>query len=759
MIFIRSVILFAASFFLSGLLFAQDWDYQEHPRLNFEIEHIDADIRISQSLAIDGDIEYNIRFRMASVDSLVLDAVRMNVESVYVNGDEATFETVDETLVVFMNETQARGTDAVLRIRYSTMNPVFGIHQSYNNTIWTSQLPKTTRHWLPTVDSPRISFTTDFSITHASGFSVVANGREMENIVVSVDEETTRFASRYPVPSTALYLAIGNFESHSEQIGTNQFNVYTENSELDSELISEMVQNASRLINTLTEISGTDFPHRDLHIILKNDLIWETRNVASGIIYIDLNRSIEKQLHFGLISQWAGVIAREAQWQNPEAIQVLTGYLAQRSGVEQAYFDEEISNLYPYDLYSIDYLGHWQRYILENPEFVSALEISKESIMSSQPNVYSWLDFAKEIYQITGQPYFDTPVFSAPEKVIEQIYTYSVKLDHNESEGTVTVRFESQNGGVDELVTVKATEFLFNDVRERELAFTGSSDQVVINVSDQVENIALSIPNRDDITLQVSKPFMFWIYQLQNDGETQNRVSAAVGLRDYSENPDLQLALLDIMRVESNPSVYAELLRTLGALTDGAGGTAQLFMDRLGSNQHVDVQIAAIESLVKYPNNRDVISRLRNVIVNTADESVRREAIKSLSEVTDPDAFLNITETAITRESTLNSVGLMLRLLAEKGREEQAVRFSDMFTSVEFPYHVRSEMLELILELDQSETGWLNRMENLIDDRDPRIRYTVLKAMNRIESKERNQLIERRKLDEYDARIIEEYFN
>lgn len=758
MIFTRSIFLFTISFFLSGLLFAQDWDYQEYPRLNFEIEHIDADIRISQTLAVEGDIEYNIRFRMGDVDSLVLDAVRMNVESVYVNGDEAAFETGDETLIVFMNESQARGSDAVLRIRYSA-NPVFGIHQSYDKTVWTSQLPKTTRHWLPTVDHPRISFTTDISITHASGYYVVANGRQMENIVVSVDQETTRYASRYPVPATALYLAIGDFTSHSEQIGTNQFNVYTELTELDSELANEMVQKASELISTLTEITKTDFPHRDLHIILKNDVIWETRNAASGVIFIDLNRSIENQLNYGLISQWAGVLAREAQWQNPEATQILAGFLAQRIGMEQTYNDGEKADVYPYNVFSIHNLGHWQRYILENPDFVSALEISKESIMSSRPNVYSWFDFAEEIYQISGQPFFDKPVFIAPERVIEQTYRYSVDLDHDEDEGTVTVRFESQNGGVDELVTVNVNEFLFNEVRERELTFTGSSDQVVINVSDQVENIALSIPDRDDIILQENKPFMFWIYQLQNDDTAENRVAAAVGLRNYSENPDLQLALLDILRVESNPSVYAEVLRTLGEVTGGAGGTSQLFLDRVGSNQHVDVQIAAIESLAKYPQNRDVISRLRNVIVNTGEESVRREAIKSLSEITDADAFLNITETAITRESVLNSVGLMLRLLAEKGRAEQAVQFSDTFTSKEFPYQVRSEMLELILELDQSETGWVNRLRNLIGDHDPRIRYMVLQAIDRVDSDQRSELIDARKLDEYDARVVEKYFN
>src|SRR5690625_7671178 len=59
--------------------------------------------------------------------------------------------------------------------------------------IWSSALPKITSHWLPVVDSPRISFTTDFEFNYPSGTQLIFNGRRGSDEIVSIDQESVSY--------------------------------------------------------------------------------------------------------------------------------------------------------------------------------------------------------------------------------------------------------------------------------------------------------------------------------------------------------------------------------------------------------------------------------------------------------------------------------------------------------------------------------------------------------------------------------------
>ena len=80
------------------------------------------------------------------------------------------------------------------------------------------------------------------------------------------------------------------------------------------------------------------------------------------------------------------------------------------------------------------------------------------------------------------------------------------------------------------------------------------------------------------------------------------------------------------------------------------------------------------------------------------------------------DQLVSIVESLIVRESVLQQVPVLLESLAEKGARQQAVQLSDTFLSAEFPYTVRVGALNVILNTDQSQEGWSNRLENLLTD-------------------------------------------
>jgi len=81
------------------------------------------------------------------------------------------------------------------------------------------------------------------------------------------------------------------------------------------------------------------------------------------------------------------------------------------------------------------------------------------------------------------------------------------------------------------------------------------------------------------------------------------------------------------------------------------------------------------------------------------------------------------------------------------------VQLSDTFLSAEFPYEVRLGALNVILNTDQSEQGWSSRIDELLTDSDPRIRYRAVAGLQFLSTQERNSLIEIRMIEEYDERV------
>lgn len=252
---------------------------------------------------------------------------------------------------------------------------------------------------------------------------------------------------------------------------------------------------------------------------------------------------------------------------------------------------------------------------------------------------------------------------------------------------------------------------------------------------------------------------MFWIHQLRNADEPEQRIKAAEALSEVTDNPDLQLAMCDALNGETNADVYSSILYTLADLTKGASGTDQLFLERANARQEVVIQKAGAYALSYFAGNGQAISRLRSLISSTSSDEVRSQAVRSLNKITDADTFQNIVEALITREPAINSVPLMLELLAEKGRGEISVQFSETFVSREFPISIRYQILEFMLEYDRNPNSWEERLNVLLNDPDPRIRYKALDAMEVLSDSTRNRIAENFQYGEFDNRVKRRFMN
>ncbi|MCC5942201.1 MAG: hypothetical protein JJU37_11730, partial [Balneolaceae bacterium] len=655
-----------------------------------------------------------------------------------------------------------------VQIVYDT-TPVFGIHQNVRGTIFTSQLPKTTQHWLPVIDHPRTEFTTEIQFTHPTGYTVVASGSRGVSELLNIDEETVVFSSNRPVPATSLAWVLGNFSqspstADSDQgmqgVDFNTFRTFRDESNTNIHFYSEsdddislITENAINAYLSLKEYFGEGSPFNDLHVIVMDDHFWETKNYGAGIIYLFNDAgSVEDQVRRGMLAQWIGVPVREIQWSDADAILALQAVTMNRL-FEFNTVEGDVNG--QYDNFGAANFSRWLNFLnqQEAEHFTSDLSYTKEEGLLANLSLLSWNTLSEQIYHGTGQPYFGGFTPDAIETESAQEYVYRATVEWEEGASTAQVRFEADQGAVDELVTVIATEETFTGERTHEMTFSGRSESVVINVSSGIENLKFTISDRDDIKLYESKPFMFWLHQLRSSDDISRRVAAASGISEFTDNPDLQLALNDLLQMESNPEVYAEIIRSMGKLTRGASGTDERFIQNSSVNQHRYVQLAAVEVLAYYEGNERVSGRLRTVINQTEYSDIRKAAIYSLFEISESSEFRSAVQSFVTREAVLDEVPLLLELLGEKGEREAAVELAETFLAPEFSFKTRKGVLDIMLRFDEAPSNWNERLPALLADSDPRIRYRAADALERLNSQQRSQIISDRIDDEFDARV------
>jgi len=704
---------------------AQSYDYTPFPKLDVTYEHLDGELEISPQGQIKGDVSYDIRFNVEKSDSIQLHAVRMIVENVLIDERTMDFEMHNDTLIVYLDETFSRSQRADLRVVYSA-SPSFGVLRTYRGTIFSSQLPRSTRHWLPINDYPSTMLSYDLTVRHPAGKSLVMSGSLVSNKVESIDSEVTRYRSSTQRPVTSLFFAISDFVTTNRVINSRNIRMHVEQPngvELSPDGLITLV---NETIQRMEDLTGSEYPFGNLHLVAVHDLMWEHRSFAAGVVLIDVNKNIEQQIMYGVMSQWAGVQLREMKWSESDALQLLQGYF----GVQLGLTSTNLDTLQPWNsLYKKLSADNMARYIyhLNSSNLVRQyISASKEALFDDTSYPFTWQDFTRKMYRVTGHMVTEKPVFEAPEVKEEIVYEYNVIMDISESAEEARLLFSADGPVIDELVTVRVTQYTFNEKAINELTFTGGTDEVVLNLQPGIENVELNILNRDDINLNVEKPFMHWIYQLQNSETEQQRMKAAIGLRQYVDNPDLQLAILDMIQNETSSEVKAEILETLRMVTQGASGTSQLFLERVGEDQPQSVRLTAIRALGAFSGNDRVIQTLQSIIRSADNKELKVAAIYSLAAVTETEQFGSLVETLIVRETVLSQVPVLLDYLAKKGAREQAVELSDTFLSTEFPYSVRVGALNVILDSDQSAEGWANRVNDLLTDGDPRIRYRAV---------------------------------
>ncbi len=744
-------------FFGSAAAYAQKFDFESYPEMNVSFNHLDLELLLHDDGRIEGEAVYDVSLKTSLADTIRLDAVKMDIKRVLWDGNPADFVFDKDRLLIVKPEGIVPGEVHKLIVNYDA-NSTFGLHQTPDEGIWTSLLPRSTSHWLPVFDHPRVAFTSRMAITYPSGQSAIATGRGGEAEVVSVDSEREIFVTEQVVPASALAFAVGNFESFRTIEGLNQIHLHVSpKAQLNAEQRNRLFEAAVSALRSAEDKTSAGYPWRSLHLVILEDSYWEPKNYGAGVVFAYGNRgNLDEQIRYGVTSQWAGVYLREESWGDSEVVRLMQGWFPEQPSEIEKIPDE---NAGVYSGFSPEEQNVRRIFLNEDEQkaLQEVLDLTVPVLFRDQPGVYNWHEFAIEAYRLTGRRLFESPqikleVSENEDKEESSNIRYFADYNWQESEGIVTINITADGEATDELVAASLTTAYFDDTQTREISFSGSAESLELNVNPTIEYMKITVPEESGITIEEKKPFMFWLNQLRRD-DVEGRKEAAVGSRDYADNPDLQLALLDRLRAEENEEVKAEIIRSLSMVTAGASGTDQIFLQRYREDSPGVIKKALIEAFASYRGNEEVIGRLQQAVLRNQSIDLKKAAAESLSLVADTARFERITEQLISREEALPVAEKLLRTLAGMDREEEAVSMAGTFLGELNPWKLRQSALKLMLEFETSSSFWEERLPALLSDADPRIRYTAAEGLKYLPAESRNQLIESRLFEEFDGRV------
>jgi len=750
---------------MTGNSYAQNWDYELYPRADIELIHLDAEIKIESDGRIEGDIMYTATLKNSFADTIFFDAASLDIQSVTLNGSVADFIVQDLKLIIIPDEPFPRDAEIQIGINYEGF-PSFGIHQSATGTIWTSLLPLTTRHWLPIIDSPRTQLLTDLIITHPAGTTVASNGRKGVSEVIDTEYEQTSFSTENRVSASSLGWALFNdvqtVSTVTSESVRNSYSIFSRRSDPQLYVYTETGQNpeeflltAAAVYNRVIDEMDMEIPYGDLQIMILEDDFLETKQTGEGLLFVYENKgSIKAQIERGIVAMFSESVIKSPSWSDSDAARIAEAFLLSQFDVDLT--GDEKRTFDPYNIYLAQNGLKWQHFLTqEAPDaFVEGVEIMFNKRSLETPQIFGWSKFSDMIYDVTGRAWAEGFEPQVPEPEAEDTtYSYRAVIEWEEGSTTAEIRFAADSIATDELVTVEAEVVGLSETQVRELTFTGASDGVVLNVPSMLENIKLMVRERNDVVLKPEKPFLFWMYQLRNDDEEERRAEAASGISSYSDNPDIELLLNDVLRSEESDMVIAEVLNAMSEITDGASGTDERFMQFSGSNYAMNIRIAAVEALSNYGGNERVISRLQSMVRQESNETLQQKALISIGEITEPQRFANISESFITQGIVPDQSSFLLNILAGKGAGERAVELADRALSQDLAFQEKKEVVKFLISVDQSPGNWMNRLADLLQSPHPGVRITAAEAIDKLSVNDRNSIIESVMQNEFDERV------
>lgn len=721
-------------------------DYQPWPEYPVAYEHLDVQLEWDGFDQITGRAEYRIRPYFDHPKEIRLHAPGHSISAVEIEDDTVEYSLENDELIISTAELELTGGQYyILAIQYETV-PQFGFITGADDIGRTSLLPKSVRHWLPGFDHPRTRLTFRMNITVPAGYSVAATGRQQRS--GGTDQNTWRYESDNPVSLSELSWSAGYFQTEEAMFGNKRVRLFWDE-QLDDFETAEVLDETIRIIRDTERVLNQEFPGDELQLVILRDDFWETRSAAKGLAFMHTeNGDLNEYLTRAVLSQWFGGYWKAETWQDAEALGLLQQLVAEELALE---FSTDGLYRYP-ELRVTDGIYHafnhkrnasWTD--IEDQQFLETVRYNFPDVITLPQGMVRWVDFADIWYNASGR------VWQKPlkPKLIDRPDTIIVSISLRADNVNDRIVIEAGEGrAFDFDVNVLTSE----GIQTFEVSVSGDGDRIPVSVSGRVQAIIPGSSKHAAVILEEDKNMDLWLNQLRAEElDSADRVAAARAIAEYDDDPDLELLLRDVLnRVEGDADITAEIYRTLGKITAGASGVQRLFLQGLEHDNEL-VRNASLESLQYYHGDEEIIEAVFDIISGSDDINYVNRAIPVYGKLIEQEEYQEFIGQFLQEDVDLEFTKTLLNELFTLSDADFVVERGEAYLSSRYPFALRYQAFQHVLEYDDSRSRWRERQQNLSNDSDPRMRYLILT----LASDDGNLEVLRERLDkEYDERII-----
>ncbi|ODH01008.1 aminopeptidase [Nostoc sp. KVJ20] len=329
---------------------------QYNPDRPGQVEHIFLDLSLDiPKLCYQGSCSIRLLPIRNGIDSLTLDAVNLNIESVQVDEVPQSFDYDGEQLSIQLSEATQIGKCLLIAIAYSVAKPQRGIYfiqpdKHYPNKptqVWTQGEDEDSRFWFPCFDYPGQLSTSEIRVRVPNPLVAISNG-ELIDTIEDGDYKIYHWSQQQVHPTYLMALAVGDFAEIRDEWKGKPVTYYVEKGR--EEDAKRSMDKTPRMIEFLSQKYGYPYPFPKYAQVCVDDFIFGGMENTSTTLLTDRcllderaaldNRNTESLVVHELAHQWFGDLVVIKHWSHAWIKEGMASY-SEVMWTEEEYSSEE----------------------------------------------------------------------------------------------------------------------------------------------------------------------------------------------------------------------------------------------------------------------------------------------------------------------------------------------------------------------------------------------------------------------------------
>jgi len=730
-------------------------DYSTFPRLDYQVHELFADITFNPDRGtIVGHVRYEVSPFSTGSQELVLQVDGIRADSVLVNGLIAEHDIAEGLLQVAIPQNlidPRRRIDVQIFYRTSDYS---GLLRTASGTWFSSAIPLSRSSWIPIMEHPAIEALFTMHIEVPNGFTAVSNGFLREE-VVGDDATVWEWRSDVALPLSEIGIAIGELDMMESLFGMKTVKIFKEPGLIDRAQANDILRNVITHLGQTQRQFRKEYPFDGLNLILIEDHFWEPKFYQAGFGYLFKNGGpLLAQAQAIADAQWFGIYQRPERWADAHSVTFLQTFLAKVRGEVAAKALEDFPDTAFDEWRPMTHRAKVQMY--EHLSTLSSFEMSTISgsfaqLLQRFSGIVTWDEYVRFWHSQSGRLITLPEFHDAAERQIPPPSLINVFVNYTAQNRRVTFTAEprSYTQGAEIPLIIKRitrTETLVDTLR-----VSRAGGEYALDQTQPLQNVMIEAVDAISFSVIEMKDFSMWLHQLRNADDTDRRIQAALEMPRFRDDPDIQLALTDMLRTERNTAVRAALIRSFGEIVQGASGTEQLFIQNTRTTTGDELR-ASIEALWHYAGNTEAISAVARVAMGSDEVAVVAAAFSTFRNIASQDQFRELAGSVLMGNRPAPVKAAMIAELFRAGDMNIAVDTALDILEGNFPYVMRERSFQLLLNYDKTNELRVS-IQRIANDPDPRIRALTIKHSVLLQSRQMNDLLERRYFLERDPRV------